>query len=146
MEPHEIRAIVEDALREHAASQRFHKRAPLSKHTDPEGRTWYSGAVSRVQALSAVLALLASIFAGIWASMGARDQLVVYPEVDRRIDARFTAHDAQVRREMEQISPQLAKASELALLRQDIAVLKAQTELILEQLNRIEPRPSPGRR
>lgn len=146
MEPHEIRALVDEALRKHAGSQPFRRRDPLSRHTDPDGKTWYSGAVSRVQALSAVLALLATIFAGIWASMGARDQLIVYPEVDRRIDARFVAHDAQVRREMEQISPQLAKASELALLRQDIAVLKAQTELILEQLNRIEPRPSPGRR
>lgn len=146
MEPQEMRAMVDEALREHDVHHPFRRRAPLSKHTDPDGKTWYSGAVSRVQAVSAVLALLASIFAGIWASMGARDQLVVYPEVDRRIDVRFAAHDAQVRREMDQISPQLAKASELALLRQDIAVLKAQTELILEQLNRIEPRQAQGRR
>lgn len=142
MEPHEVRALVDEALLEHAAHHPFRRRAPLSKHTDPDGKTWYSGAVSRVQALSAVLALLASIFAGIWASMGARDQLVVYPEVDRRIDRRLVSHEAQARREMETIAPQFVRVGELAALRQDLAVARAQLEAIKEQLDRIEARPA----
>lgn len=144
MDDQDIRSIIDEVLREQAEDHHFRKRAPLSKHTDPDGKTWYSGAISRVQAASAVLALLTTIFTGVWASMGARDQLTVYPHVETMIESRVSRHELDAREEMAAIAPRFATSVDLQSLRQEVAVgaMERQTQLVAikEQLDRIEQR------
>ncbi|HQP93135.1 MAG TPA: hypothetical protein PK570_04155, partial [Thermoanaerobaculia bacterium] len=102
---------------------------------DPEGKPWYSATVSRVQALSAVLALLTTIFGAIWFSMATRDQIVVLPLVDQRIKSYAVEHDKQAHE-------RFATKAEAAALREVIAVSTAerveQFNAIQRQLDRIE--------
>lgn len=141
----EIRALVEEVLqeREKSAAHRFVRRSP-SRHVDPDGRTWYSGAVSKAQVAGALLGLVASVFSAVWAGMEVRDRLTVYPRVGSMIDERMGKHEIEARREMEAIAPRFATAVELSAVRQEVAVERAtqSTQLlaIKDQLDRIEQR------
>ena len=141
----EIRAVVEEVLmeREKSAAHRFVRRSP-SRHVDPEGRTWYSGAVSKAQVAMAVCGLIASVFSAVWAGMEVRDRLTVYPHVGVMIDERLGKHEVEARREMESLAPRFATAAELASVRQstavDLATQSTQLLAIKEQLDRIEQR------
>lgn len=141
----EIRSLIEEILqeREKSAAHRFVRRSP-SRHVDPEGRTWYSGAVSKAQVAGAVISLLASVFTAVWAGMEVRDRLTVYPHVGVMIDERLGKHEVEARREMESLAPRFATAAELSAIRQEVAVERAtqstQLMAIKEQLDRIEQR------
>lgn len=144
----ELTELIREVLSEQEAALNgkhdCHRRAPLVRFSDQNGKPWYSATISRVQAMSAVLVLLSTIFAGIWASMAARDQLVVYPNVNKIVDARMIAHEIQVRRDMDAIRPQIATKTELDEVDKKIEVSRAerekQYEAIQAQLDRIERR------
>lgn len=116
----QLRELIREILDEQDVHA-FHRRQTLVRFQDPEGKPWYSATISRVQALSAVLALLATIFAGIWSSMAARDSMVVFPRVQAMIeeaasDADRLAHDRYFTR------------PEAAALSERLSVSKAERE------------------
>ena len=139
-----IREAVMDVLTEERLHPAFHKRGPLSKQVDPEGKTWISATASRAQAIAIILSFLATIFAGIMASMAIRDEVKVYPRVQEIIDGRLKDHEAHVKQTMEAVKPLLASKEEVAELAKQLAVSRAerieQYTAIQLQLNRIEDR------
>lgn len=131
----DLRAVIREVLSEQDRQHGYIPRAPFQRFADPEGKPWYSATVSRVQALSAVLALLTTIFGAIWFSMATRDQIVVLPLVDQRIKSYAVEHDKQA-------LERFATKAEAAALREVIAVSTAerveQFNAIQRQLDRIE--------
>ena len=144
MTPDDIRSLIVQVLEEQQREHAYTKREPLVRFADPDGKPWYSATVSKVQAMSAVLALLATIFAGIWASMSARDNLVVYPRVEQIVDGKLADHESDVRAEMSALRPTIATRVELDALAKEVAVSRAerieQYTAIQAQLDRIERR------
>lgn len=146
----EIRRMVAEVLAEQQtpSSRQFSKREPLVRFSDPEGKAWYAATISRVQAISAILSLLGTIFAGIWASMSVRDQLVVFPQVaeivQHGIQAEITRSEAKARAEIEALRALAATRVELEALAKEHAVSRAerveQYNAIQAQLDRIERR------
>lgn len=144
----ELRELISEILAEQDRQHGFTPRAPFVRGVDPDGKPWYSATVSRVQAISAVLALLATIFAGIWASMSARDATVVLPQVGRMIDAASARHEKEA---AERFATKLEVAAvdatakavtagrdeQIVALKQAIADLKAQNERIDAKLDRL---------
>lgn len=131
----ELRQLIREILVEQDRQHSCVTRAPFVRFADPDGKPWYSATLSRVQALSAVLALLATIFGAIWVSMATRDQIVVLPLVDQRIKSYAVEHDKEA-------LERFATKAEAAALREVIAVSKAerveQFNAIQRQLDRIE--------
>ncbi|OQC35317.1 MAG: hypothetical protein BWX64_02511 [Acidobacteria bacterium ADurb.Bin051] len=127
LSPEQLRDLIREILEEQNVHT-FHRRQAMVRFQDPDGKPWYSATLSRVQALSAVLALLATIFAGIWSSMAARDSMVVFPRVKVMIeeaatDADRLAHDRYFTR------------PEAATLSERLSVSKAERE---QQFNQIQ--------
>lgn len=145
MDAEEVKAVVEAVLKEREESgHRRLVRRPTSKVIDPTGKTWYSGAISKVQLIGYTLGLLGGVFSSVWAGMEVRDRLTVYPHVESMIEQSLDRHKAETRREMETLAPRFATAEDLNEVRQAVAVESAtqSTQLagIKEQLDRIEQR------
>lgn len=144
IEREDLAELIREILEEHERIHPYHRRDTLVSFKDPQGRPWYSATVSKVQAISAVLTLLVTIFAGIWASMAVRDELVVYPRVNGIVRVQLDEHERDVRAEMSALRPTMATRTELDALAKEVAVSRAerieQYTAIQAQLDRIERR------
>ena len=127
MTPEQLRELIREILEEQDIHA-FHRRQTLVRFKDPDGRPWYSATISKVQAASAVFALLATIFGAIWVSMAARDEIVVYPRVSRMISASEADH-------IEFSDERYATKSEVGQVATALAVSKAER---VEQFNAIQ--------
>ena len=139
-----IREAVIEVLREQAHHPPFHRRAPIARQTDPNGKTWLSVTASKAQAVLILISLMGSLFGGMWASMAVRDELVVYPRVTAMVEGVMRAHKDDVRAEMSALRPTIATRVELDALAKELAVSRAerieQYTAIQAQLDRIERR------
>ncbi|OQC39621.1 MAG: hypothetical protein BWX64_01610 [Acidobacteria bacterium ADurb.Bin051] len=148
MSQDELRGLIAQVVAEQRDQHGYEKREPLVRFKDPEGKPWYSATVSRIQALTALLALLGMVGGVVWATMGARDRLEVFPTVQAQIRAAADLHEAQVastyatKRELERaISAMESRGGEdrgdVRVLQEQVVTLKAQTARIEEKLDRL---------
>lgn len=123
-------------------AESFRHRAPLARHTDPEGRSWYSATVNRVQAASAIFALLASVAGVVWGTLDAYYKIRVLPEIDARIEAQIKVHEQ--RYESAFVTPKvlhdtLAPMHASAMAdHADLLVIRERVAALNEQLQRVE--------
>ncbi|HRS37452.1 MAG TPA: hypothetical protein P5199_13320 [Thermoanaerobaculia bacterium] len=148
MSDEQIRQLIREVLAEQTRQHGYAKRDPLVAFSDPDGKSWYSATVSRLQALSLLLTLLGMIGGVVWGAMATRDAVVVFPEVAAQIERHDVAAAARLAKEYATKSELAAVAAEarvvtrgrdeqIAALKESIAELRDQNERIDAKLDRL---------
>lgn len=144
----DLRAVIREVLAEQREHRGYSRRDPLVRFADPEGKSWYSATVSKLQALSLLLTLLGMIGGVVWGSMSMRDRLVVFPEVAARIQEHDLApgsHNGVIHAIRMDAMTASAKNAEITAQRneqiktinENIVDLKRQNEILNEKLDRL---------
>ncbi len=145
----EIRELIVQVLAEQQRERSPRRRAPVSRYADETGKTWYSATLNRLQALAVLAGLLGSISGVVWATMGARDRLEVFPVVNERIITQAQATETRIaaeyatKRELERAIAAInergaAELGDVRVLQEQVATLRAQVTRVEEKLDRIE--------
>lgn len=144
----DLRELIREILSEQAAAHPYRPRAPLARFEDPDGKTWYSATLNRLQALAVLAGLLGSISGVVWATMGARDRLEVFPVVNERIITQAQATETRIaaeyatKRELERAIAAInergaAELGDVRVLQEQVATLRAQVTRVEEKLDRV---------
>lgn len=137
MNEEELRAMIRAELEDHDRRHLLAPRAP-STITDPDtGKQWITGALDKRELVKFAAWCISSLAGLVFAGLILFAKVEVYPEVDQRI----RVHSTQARAEMEMIQPRFATAEQLAALRSEVAVSRAERvtrdEAIMERLGEI---------
>lgn len=140
MSDEELRELILAELDAHDRRHIFAPRSP-STITDPEtGQEWVTGALAKAEIVKFAAWCISGLAGLVFAGLILFAKIEVYPEVDRRI----VAHATAARIEMQAVEPKFASAAEMATLRRDMEVSRAQRieqfAAIQAQLDRIEAR------
>lgn len=140
--PEQIRSLVREELDAHDVRHRFAPRQPARIKDPATGQEWITGALRKAEIVRFVVWLIGGLLAVTLSALAIYSKVEILPEVDHRIELHSTA----ARRQMEEIAPRFATASDLAALRKDteVGATERRTQLIAikEQLDRIEQRLS----
>lgn len=140
MTDEELRETIRAELDAHDVRHRMAQRKP-TKITDPEtGKEWLTGALDKAELVRFAAWCVGGLAGLVFAGLVLFAKVEVYPEVDGRIKA----HAEAAKIEMQRITPQFASAVEVATLRKDLEISRAQRieqfAAIQAQLDRIEQR------
>lgn len=144
MSEEELRALIRSELDAHDTRHVFEQRKS-STITDPStGKEWITSTLKKGEIVKFFAWAFSGVATIVLAGLLIFAKIEIYPETDRRTDAKIVAHSTAARIEMQALQPQFASASEVATLRKDLEVSRAQRieqfEAIQQQLNRIEQR------
>ena len=140
MSDEELRELIRAELDAHDRRHIFSPRAPATI-TDPEtGQELVTGALQKAEIIRFAAWCVGGLAGLVFGGIVLFARVEVYPEVDRRI----VAHAVAAKVEMQAIEPRFASAADMATLRRDMEVSRAQRieqfTAIQAQLDRIEAR------
>jgi uncharacterized protein YdcH (DUF465 family) len=140
----ELRTVIAEILAEQTRQHGYAKRDPLVAFSDPDGKSWYSATVSKLQALLILFAVVAGLVGGITGGV----RLFVLPEVRDITSVSEAQHHARVTAEFatkRELDREIARVelsgepsrAEVKVLQDQVVTLKQQTARIEEKLDRL---------
>lgn len=88
------------------------QRAPVTRYTDPDGKTWVSTTLERGEMIRKALVIIGVVLASAVALIQFTNVWFLLPTMDARASQQIVAHEARVRQEMETRVPNFVSKSE----------------------------------